>query len=523
MVGRLLVGWAVVLGMVLGTAPAQEAKPAAKKAGTAKKAATKKAPAKKKAEPAPVEKPIWTYRPHYVFTGDTLQLDMAQDNGEWRLRAGEGESLADPIGFEIELAGGKRLGNEQMQAAATERGPNEDVLLGAGTVYETIFAPVDGLKVTQRVMKYKERPFLTIRFVLENTGAEPAKIARVAPMVLAPGVFKGFPATVEKHAHFVDTYAGFAIPETGHTPIMWRLFDPARKACLLVGMLPTGQGDTRCELKHDGTAWTGVAEYTYSPALVVAPGAKVTTDAVCIGFNSHTSEATDSFYNWALGTGLRKQTVVKGPTAWVTTAPGGSVDELKDAASAWSKRGVKHALARSGTKGNFGQLAKELKKGGVRLGVELDPMDADGAEGAWVIAGAEGRRWLNPTAPEAQAFLKDRVEKLVRAECAFIVLGETAAPAEVFEQIGLPREEAIDLAADAIAAAAPNTYLHGAPGTPMAADPAVLAKAADDLKALVQFGAWPPVIELAVNGDAKAQFDAARAAWPYVIEVVGKP
>lgn len=488
-------------------------------ASTKKKAPAKKAPVKE-AEP---EKPIWAYRPHYVFSGETLFLDNDQDNGEWRLRGSETDIIADPIGFEIELSDGTKITNAQMKPLKSDRGPKVDPKIGAGIVYDNEFQAYNGLKVTQRIMKYMEKPFLTVRMVLENTTDKPVQVTRIAPIVVGPGAMTGFAADVTVHSHNVVARGGFAVRETAHPPVMTRLHDPARRGCILFGMLPTGRGDAASEFKHDGTGWVGAAGESFSPPLTVAPGATTEGDAVCIGFTSSTVESNDTFYAWGLSTGLRKATILDGPRSWATTKPGGSFSDLQDAASFWSKRGVKHALARVGTKGNFSQMASTMKKSGMGLGMEIDPLDADDQNGGWVITGADGRRWLDPTSPEAVAWLTKRVTTLKKSDCAFIVIADTQCPAEVLAKIGLPREESVQRAADAIEAAAGKMHLYGAPGTPMPADNDYLTRATTELFALVQYGVYPPVMELALNGDAKEQLALAMTTWAWPIALVGKP
>ncbi len=512
----------VALSSLLVTANvhAAEAKKPAAKSATKKKAPAKKAAPAKAAEP---EKPIWNYRPHYVFTGETLILDNAQDNGEWRLRGSETDIIADPIGFEVVLADGTKITNAQMKPLKSDRVPADDPKIGAAIVYDNEFQPHLGLKITQRVMKYREKPFLTVRLVIENTNAQPVQIARIAPIVVSPGAMKGFAADVNLHTHSIVNRGGFAVRESAHAPVMSRLYDAGRKGCLLFGILPTGRGDSASEYKHDGTGWVGASGNNFAPPLTVAPAEKTESDAVCIGFTSSTVESNDTFYSWGLSTGLRKATIIDGPRSWATTKPGGDFGALQDAAGFWSKRGVKHALARVGTKGNFAQMAKDIKKNGMNLGMEIDPLDADGNEGGWVVTGADGRRWLNPTAPEAQEWLTKRVNTLIKGGCAFLVIADTQCPVEVLAQFGLPREMAVQRALDPIEAAAKKLFLYGAPGTPMPADNDFLKRATTELFALVQYGAWPPVMELAVNGDAKQQLELAMSTWAWPIALVGKP
>jgi hypothetical protein len=526
---RAIISAVLALMLTLAAAVAQAAdakapaakKPAAKAPAKSSKGKSTKAKAAPK-ETAP-EKPIWTYRSRYEFHGKTVSIEIAQDNGEMRIYQGTSDIIADPMGFEVVFADGTKLGSAQMLPASAGREKGEDPKIGPGIIYLTEFKPVNGVKITQRIMKYNERPFLTIRIIVENLGTQPLQIARIAPISVAPGGMTGFKADVDVHTHVLSARGGFPVPEQKHPPIMTRFFDRGRNVMFLMGMLPLGHGDAYCEFKHDGAGWVGAAANDFSPVLTVAPGAKAESDSVCIGFLTEDSAAAETFYSWALGTGMHKATVVDGPKAWSTTEPGASFDELKEVASAWSKRGVRYALLQAGTKGNFAQLAKDMKKSGATLGAEIDPLQADDEDGAWVVEASDGRKWLNPAAPEAQEYLKKKVTALNKADAAFIVVGETAAPDDVFVKWGLTRSQAMKLGADAIVAGAVKTYMYGPSGSAMPAEPEALKKAAQSFKEIVLFGSCPPVVQVTVAGDAKNAIKAAQAEWPGVLEVVGKP
>lgn len=493
-----------------------EAKPAAAKKG-GKSTKAKAAPKKE----APVEKEIWTYRSRYAFQGENLELEVAQDNGEWRMFQDESKVIADPLGFEVTLADGSKIGNAQMKLEKSDRGPADDPRIGSGTQYVNVYAPVNGVRLTQRVMKYKERPFLTVRLILENTTAQPVQVARIAPIHVAPGAITGFSPDVEVHTQRVLDRGGFPVRDAAHAPVMTRFHDKGHNFLLLFGVLGDGQGDPVCEFKKDGTAWSGDAATAYAPALTLAAGAAYESDPVCVSFNTPDLKFSDQFYSWALSTALLKATVIEGPTAWATTAPGEGIDSLKEAYNAWSKFGVKHALVRAGTKGKFEKFRDDMGKG-VKLGLEIDPLDADGAEGDFVIDGGDDHRWLNISKPEAQEWQKKRVKKLQSADCAFIVVANTTAPAEIIGKMGLTRERALRLAAEAIAAGTDKLFLYGSPATTVDSV-AALEPIFGEVAGLVAFGVWPPAVELKTNGNPKELLAAAQKLWPGPVALVGKP
>lgn len=510
---------AFVCAGIAGEASAQQKKSAAKPAAK---------PSKPKAKAAKEEeatgKQIWTYRSRYQFDGETVKLDIAQDNGEWRFYQGEGEGdiIADPLGFEITLADGTRIGNADMKLGHSDRTVAEDPRFGPGVYYQNDFLPVKGLKISQRAFRFNNRPFLTVRLLLENTGTSPVQITRIAPIHVAPGAMKGFRPETQTHTHCVLARGGFAVPDASHAPIMTRFFDPGRKVCLGVGVLPESRGDAACVFKKEGTAWVGSAETNFEPALTLAPGAKGESDPVFLNFSTPSPEASDLFYTWALSTALRRAPINKGPESWVTVAPGESVDALRSAAEFWGKRTVKYVLCRSTMDDDPRDLMAALKKTGLKVGFELDPLEADGEKGDWVIDGGDGSRWLDPSKAGAQDYLKARAAKLKKADAAFIVIGFTRAPMAVLNKIGLPREAAVDLAVNAIESGVKGMFVYGAPGAPVDATQAAVAEAATVVGSIINYGVWPAVLEIAITGDARAQLLAAQKAWPGPLQVVGK-
>jgi len=512
----------VVVGMV-GDAAAQEKKAAPKAPAKSGKASKPKAKAKAAPKEEAPTKEIWTYRSRYQFDGETVKLDVAQDNGEWRFYQGEGEGdiIADPIGFAVTLVDGTTITNADMKLGHSDRSVAEDPRFGPGVYYQNDFLPVKGLKISQRVFRFNNRPFLTVRLLIENTGTTPVQIAKIAPIDVRAGAMKGFRPEVQTHTHSVLARGGFAVPDASHAPIMTRFFDPGRNVCLGIGVLPESRGDAACVFKQEGAGWVGSAETTFTPALSVAPAGKTESDPVFLNFTSPSVEASDLFYTWALSTALRRAPITKGPESWVTVAPGESVDVLRDAAEFWSKRAVKYVLCRSTMDADPRDLVGSLKKIGLKVGFEIDPLEADGEKGDWVIEAAD-RRWLDPSKPGAQEYLKARAAKFKKADAAFLVIGDTRAPAEVLSKIGLPREAAIDLAVDAIESGVDKMFLYGAPGAPVDATQAAVADAAKVVGDISNYGAWPAALEITITGDAREQLLAAKKIWPGPLQVVGK-
>ena len=168
-----LVGvFSFVVAGIAGNVSAETKKAAPKSAKSGKSSKPKAKAAPKDEAPT---KEIWTYRSRYQFDGETVKLDVAQDNGEWRFYQGEGEGdiIADPIGFEITLADGTKITNADMKLGKSDRSVSEDPRIGKGVYYQNDFLPAKGLKISQRVFRYYNRPFLTVRLFIENTGATP--------------------------------------------------------------------------------------------------------------------------------------------------------------------------------------------------------------------------------------------------------------------------------------------------------------------------------------------------------------
>lgn len=203
---------------------------------------------------------------------------IAHDNGEWRLYSSEKDIIADPLGFEVTLGDGTKIGNAQMALEKVGRERGVDPKLGNGVVYTTVFKPVNGVKISQKMMKYEERPFLTVRLIIENTGAQPFSIARIAPIHVAPGAMTGFKADVQVHTHTLAARGGFAVADMTHAPVMTRFFDTGRNVMFMLGIFPEGGADASCAFKHDGAGWVGEGVDVYAPALALGPGAKVESD-----------------------------------------------------------------------------------------------------------------------------------------------------------------------------------------------------------------------------------------------------
>jgi len=502
------------------------------KAGTAKKSAA--APAK----PTIDRNQEWNLRTAFTFQGESANFDFAQDNGESRIYQGTSTVLVDYIGFEVLLADGTKLSNLTLSAPVAERKGHTDPEFGEGTYYSLSFAPSNGLKITQRLNKYKTRPFLGMRLQVENVSGAPIAVQRIAPVVVPVGAMVGFGPDTEVVQRHVLSRGGLAVFDKSRPATMTLFVSPSKKTCLAFGMLPEGRGECAADFKQEAGGWSGSAYTQFSPPLNLQPGKTIESDPVGISFGLPLVAQVDLYYSWALSRKMRPAAIGGSTAAWASVPRGSSFDDLRSVVSAWQRAGIKHALLPAGWESSpgsyeggkgypksFGNAAKEMTKSGVALGATIDPLGAGGQQAAWSVAGDAGATFLNPELPGAQEYLKKNIERLLKDGCAFFVIGETAISDGALQALGTTREQAVARAVEVIMAAAGKVFVYGGAATELEPNRDAWLEAASGISTLANYSVYPAPLRMKgeAAGDLSDELAVAMRLWPGPIEVTGKP
>jgi hypothetical protein len=517
-------------GVAAEKSPAPAKKAAAEKAPAKSKAKSKaKAkPASKKAEDAPPHPSTlpWSIRGQYGIGYNDLSFVYSTDNAEWRIVRNETEVLVDNVGMTITLGDGSVVNVADFLRGSTDFKEMNDAS-GKYRQFWVQMAPRAGLDVRHWVDRYSDKPYLILRSEITNVSDKPVTIREVTPAVLEGKDLVLTPEAVAVKRPVVRR-GDYVLYDPSATRYM--LFnDPGKKFMLGVGSFFETGTPVSVSLEKKDTAWQGKITCDYSPGHVLKPGEKLKVEPVL--FNFFMPKPTDVDIAYALALSTLPQPAAPAPPAWVTVAPTESAQALLATVDAWGGSDVKHALVPAPYSGAEGypydakQLARELRSRKMTPGIAIDPLGVRGAAENLTVAGADGRRWINPALPEARDFAAQQLKTLVDYGYGFFVVAPSAIPDAALLAIGVSRNEADDLAFDIAASAAGSLPVVPAPAATLGneVDAWLEADAPTSRLRTHNVAVGPVRVDVAKLGDPSDGLQMAIAMYPGPLELVGMP
>lgn len=576
---RVAGSWVIVGALLFASAAsvAQEtkAKPSAQKGNTpskktkatsvtAKTASDKgKAPAKKAAKPAKPEASaaapspgltpeMWMLRDVFTFTQPKGWIDYTADTAEWRFRVPdatvkgaawnqavlpEGTRVTlQSSGFTVTLSGGKVLKSADLGKGKETHELTDHGALGAGYDYEVAFADASGLNIANRCSTFQNWPFLRMSLVLENKGSAPVQVTEAQLAVFSPGSIRDWSADTQVVRRYVHMRGGRMSYEPKAAPGMVLFCDAARGTELALSLPAENLGEGGIELAQDDGQGSGSVRFRFSPALVLAPGARQVLDSVIVYFGLGDTPRVADYTGWTAKGFSSAGEPRPAPRSWLSAPSGSGLDTLLQQAGAAKDAGIRHALVPSdweATPGslrgaepryarNPGEMAGALRKAGLAPGIAFDPICVSPKAEAGATENG-GVRWANPAVPEGKALITERAAKLRKMGFEFMVSAASAVPDAVLASWGLTRSAADALAVEVVMKACADVpVLAGAQAElPPTRDAWLEAAGAMAFGAHYQVPAAP--VRLQTEGEASADLGEALRLFPGVVELYNVP
>jgi len=397
----------------------------------------------------------YSMRSHYSFPMNKVQMVVYEDNAEWRVMLGE-ESIVEHVGFEIEFGDGVVWTNKTIGRSEMTRVPMAHTVLGPATDHTIAFLPKDGLLIKQRVIRFRERPYIVLQLGIENVGGEPIAIRRLSPVVAPVGSFRLVSPSTELRERHLSQHGGAARFDAASPPLMAMFVDPTHQMHSHIAILPEGKAESSVSFSMQHNAWHGGADSRFTPPVTVAPGASLASDKVAIYFDAPDEQHVLLYYAQIFSTLPRAERPAAWPKVWTSAPEGDGMSGVLRSFNAWKAAGVRHALipddweSRPGSMrtannrypNNLEAAVRQLRDAGAGAGITVEPLAVQAKEGPGVALSADGQPWANPSSPEGAVLIQQRALSLVSAGFAFIVVAPSRIPDEVLESFNISRGEA---------------------------------------------------------------------------------
>lgn len=438
----------------------------------------------------------WDLRDHYSFSSPGASFSFDVNTAEWKVDIKKRGTIVQDARAEIVLASGEVIRLHQLQKISDTRTKIDDSF-GKGTQFSAIYQSNKGFVVHYKVNRYKERPFLTLTVGLENTSNSPIEIAAIRPVVLRPGSVKKMNRGVTvKMAHATRRGEYSMVHGEGYASlIQFELDDPGM--ILGIGLLQSGEKDSRIEIERTGDTWAGGINCVYSPSIQVKPGQEIFSDPVWLTFTLNDPESVQQYHSWAEGVIVEPVNQEALPNGWMTMGENATADALLAEASKWAVPNVYHVLVPGNWSSNAGELegavpsypkdmkklARNIRNMSMKPGITVEPLRADSAPKNITIVAEDGSQWLDLSNPKALKYGAKRMEKMADWTYEFYVVEPSRVPDAVLQRMNLTRRAA-DMAAL-------NMIRSGSGGYPVLPSPSVtLAGDLDDWQRAVQTTEW---------------------------------
>lgn len=397
----------------------------------------------------------YSMRSHYSFPMYDVQLVVYEDDAEWRVMLGE-ELIVERMGFQIELGDGVVWTNKDIGKSEMGREPANHNILGPATDHTIAFPERDGLKVRQRVIRFRERPYLVFQLAVENVGTEPVTIRRLSPVVAPPGAMPPSSPSMELRTRHLTHHGASVVFDAEALPLMAMFVDPAHEMHSHIAILPEGKAASGVEIIHANDAWHGGAHSYFDPPVTLAPGESLASDKTAVYFDAPDEQRVLLYYAQIFSTLPRVERPGNWPKVWVSAPEGDGMKGVLRAANAWKGAGVGHALIPNDWESRPGSLrtasnrypnslqsaVRQLRDAGYGAGITVDPLSVQAKEGAGVGISADGQPWANPSSAEGALLVQQRALALVNAGAAFVAVAPSLIPDEVLQDFNISRGEA---------------------------------------------------------------------------------
>ncbi len=500
----------------------------------------------------PQELPPWTLRDKYSFGTETLILEYAQINAEWRVKIMEEDSeqsrmhpdvILRDVGFSIALGDGRIITNDMLRATGETIFGRESYtcdFFGPATKFSVKFVPYESLYVEHQIVRFRNWNFLLISVEVHNQGDAPVEVTRIQSAILEPGALSGLSDTAQVHSRNFVFRGGHPVFTNEGVASTMRIDDPQRAISMALGILPSDKAESGIDIVHSGGTWQGRIESSFAPGISVAPGASVSSDPIwfCMDIPQVVADAQ---YAWLLRSYCRNESLKQAPRAWVTIPETVGLSVLRGEAEKARGLGITHALIpgnweeRPGSMEggppqyprNIASAARTLRETGMTPGITIDPLLADSSSGGWRAQSEDGRNWVNLRVEEGRTYATDRIRDLIRAGFAFVVVEKSLVPDEILRGFGMTRAQADTLALDVA-----NAATDGAPIAVLPASTTRLALARDDwleaaaaVSRMAEYDIAPAAIQVRAGGDTPMDEETMVALrfWHGPIEFIGAP
>lgn len=480
----------------------------------------------------------WALRDHYSFSRGATTFHFDVKTTEWKIDVQGLGAVVDDVGAEVHLGDGRVLCLSDLEYSRDERekfkGP-----LGKGTYYRSIFQPRDGLAVRHAVARFSTRSFLMLYLDIENTGSSPIEIAAIRPAVIGPDGIRN----LGEGARVVQTHTAnrgpFPVVHGGSHASLVRFELEQPKVTLALGVLQSGQIESRIELSSHRGAWQGYVECRFDPPVRLEPGARLEADPIWVSFAVSDPAQVQQVYSWAQSTVSRPKQRPSAPASWVTSEDGVSAEELYKAARHWAGTGVNHVLAPGTWEGRPGSLhgatplyprdmrgvVREIEALRMRPGITVDPLSVVGGDRAWTVLSEDGTSWLDVSNPEARQYGVARMHKVVEWGFQFFVVQPSLVPGKVLRHFGLTRAQADSAALEIVRKAAEGLPVFPSHALTLRNDVQRWREAADATGWLVEYGVVLGPVRFDVAGLAQVGDELGQAVSRFngPIEFIGQP
>ena len=489
------------------------------------------------AQPLP-EKLPWALRNHYTFRMATGSILYCEEDAAWTLNDKDGAPVVEEVSFSIALGDGRVLLPEHFERADATR-ENFEHENSAGTNYNVVFPPQDGLRVRHSFTSFKGRGFQIVTMSVENVSDAPIPVRKISPVVFLPNAMHLRDTDTELHQQHVRIRGGSPVYDHNSTSMLSLFEDQNREVLLALGVLPRGTAVSGIQFNAYGGTWSGEIASHYEPAYQLQPGGTLVADAVWVSFGDLNRDNIDLNYAWFFSTLDSAPVAAKAPHAWVSAPDSEDADSLLRAAEAWQAYGVRHALipgnweripgalegATPHYPRNMAQAARSFRDKGLTPGITLDPLASPAGDSPAIGRSEDGQAWLNLSLPEALPLYVERIETLLDWGFDFLVLEGSHIPDAVLLDFGLTRNQADHLAFTLAREIAGSKVV--LPAASMTVQPANLDwnHASRVIQRMVDYAVVPGPVRLqsASLGSVNPQTVEAMRIWPGPVELLGAP
>jgi hypothetical protein len=480
---------------------------------------------------------VWALRDHMTFTGGHAYIDYDCENSAWRVRLDDQRVVADELSFRILLEDGAVLTSRDLGKAELIREKFNHPDFGPGSHFVSIYKPYKGLQVNYKVSQLDTRPFFVVQMTLKNVGTVPIAVTEIIPVSTAVGYLGNMSPTVEVRSRWLTSRGGIPVYAKDAPPMGMLFRDPDKNFILAIGLLPEGKALSTVNLQPSGDRWHGDIASRFTPAALLAPGAALDSDPLGVSIGLPEASRVDKFYSWAFSTLAEQADGKNAPRSWVSVTENEGLDQLLQTATAWKSAGIEHAVVPAGWDAppgsqegasprwprNIGQAASAIGALGLKAGLTIDPLAADGSVKSGGAQGPDGQWWANPAVPGGREHLKKQAQQLLGKGFAFLLASPSRIPDAVLRQFGIPRGEAETLAFTALVEGAGGRPVLPAAESTLPLNRDAWLEAAGSVCRIAYYGApiGPVRLQTAGASSIEAETLAALRLWPGPIEVLG--